>query len=102
MAAARSFASIRPDPNAGVSLDEDGEVAPPKKISEQEVDTYKEQDVSSLVVLALLCCFMLITNLAALLAHRQRREDHEEVSADDDKGLQGRQGVCTGMHERVH
>ncbi|ORY87473.1 histone-fold-containing protein [Leucosporidium creatinivorum] len=44
IAASRSFASIRPDPNAGVSLDEDGEIAPPKKISEQEVDTYKEQD----------------------------------------------------------
>lgn len=45
---ARAFATIRPGP--GADVDEDAEAlaaVPSKKISEQEVDTYKEQDVSS-------------------------------------------------------
>ena len=62
-AAGRSFASIRPDPNAGVSLDED-EVVPPKKISEQELDTYKEQDVSYSAAVMLLFCLEELTDLA--------------------------------------
>jgi hypothetical protein len=47
-AAPRAFASIRPDPKDGIaSLLNDNDVdAEPRKISDKEVDTYKEQDVS--------------------------------------------------------
>lgn len=46
--APRAFASIRPDPTAGVAtlLNDDDVETEPRKISDKEVDTYKEQDVS--------------------------------------------------------
>lgn len=98
----RTFATIRPDPSAGLLAE--AELAAPAQITEKEVDTYKEQDVS---VIERREQYLFGTNIlpcasSAVPTYRKCWKNYEAVFTWHHQSLQGCEGMRAGVYFGVH